>query len=475
VNILAIDQGTSSTKGLVLDDAGQILARSVAPVSTVPAADGGVELDPEALYRSVLDAGNAAVAAARVEVSAVGFANQGETVLAWNRETGSPAGPAISWQDRRASPLPEPIEASGQRLCEITGLPLDAYFAAPKMQWLRGQGALGVITTSDTWLLQRRTGAYVTDVTTASRTMLLDLDERDWSGEAAQIFGIDIEMLPPVVGCATVIGETAAFGGRLPVCGLAVDQQAALLGEGCVEFGAAKCTFGTGAFLLVNMGAERCRSVGGLSASVAWEAGGQAAYCLDGQVYSVGAAVDWLVQLGALVRAEDLDGVLGSVLDSGGVSVVPAFAGLGAPYWKPGAHALLEGIDLATTPAHLVRATLDGVAAQIAVLVAVVERDAGTALRSLRVDGGLSRSAAFMQLVADVTQLPVEVFPSPDATALGVAALAVAGFEGTSTLSPFPYAGIVRCIEPLVGADEAATRRRCYEQAVARVIEGCES
>ena len=434
MNILAIDQGTSATKALVIGDAGEVLSVAECPVHPTAPGDGAVEQDPAELLASVIAAGRAALAQAGVVVHGIGLANQGETVLAWDPKTGQPLTAALSWQDRRASSVTEQLEAHRDRLAEITGLPLDPYFSAPKMAWLRRNRTTdGVVTTTDTWLLHALTGRFVTDVTTASRSMLLDLDRREWSSEAAAVFGLDPDELPEVVGCSGTFGTTAAFGPQLPITGLAVDQQAALVGEGCLAPGQAKCTYGTGAFLLVTTGADPRRSTHGLSASVAWDVPGSAAYCLDGQSYTAGAAVSWLVEMGLLRSAEDLDAVATSVDDAAGVTMVPALAGLGAPYWRPSAKGTLEGLGLHTSPAHVVRATLEGLAAQVAMLAVAAADDLGGPLLELRVDGGLTRSAFLMQHQADLLQIPLEVFASPHATALGVAALARVGLAVDGT------------------------------------------
>jgi glycerol kinase len=362
------------------------------------------------------------------------------------------------------------LDGERDRLARITGLPLDPYFSAPKMAWLRANRTTGgVVTTTDTWLLHALTGCFVTDVTTASRSMVLDLDDRCWSEEAAGLFGLDTGDLPDVVGCAAPVGTTAAFGPPLPVTGLAVDQQAALVGEGCLAAGQAKCTYGTGAFLVVTTGAVPRRSTHGLSASVAWEVPGSLAYCLDGQSYTAGAAVSWLVSMGLLAGPEDLDAVAASVPDAGGVTVVPALAGLGAPYWRPSATGTVEGLDLHTGPAHLVRATLEGLAAQVAVLAVAAADDLGAPLRELRVDGGLTRSAHLMQHQADLLQIPVEVFASPHATALGVAALARVGLgapDGLDGPRPAPAARY----EPVMSAERAAGLLGRFREAAARVV-----
>jgi glycerol kinase len=342
VNVLAIDQGTSATKALLVGPGGEVLGHGEVPVRTRSVADGGVEADPEELFGSVVAAGTAALAAARAPAHAVALANQGETVLAWDRATGKPLSPAIVWQDRRAAVVCERLADRADELSAITGLPLDPYFAAPKMTWLRENlTADGVVTTTDTWLLARLGAEYVTDAATASRTMLLDLATVAWSEEACRTFGLETAALPAVADCAGFVGETSAFGPALPVAGIAVDQQAALFAQRCLAAGDAKCTYGTGAFLLVTTGPVATRSSAGLSASVAWRLRGIATYCLDGQLYTAGSAVRWLASLGVLGAPDSLDQVGGTVPDSGGVIFVPALAGLGAPYWEPGARGLL--------------------------------------------------------------------------------------------------------------------------------------
>jgi glycerol kinase len=467
-NVLAIDQGTSSTKALVVSPGGSVLAFAEAPVRPVPVGDGGVEQDPGELWDSVIEAGRRAVSEAGVVVTAIGLANQGETVMAWDRGTGEPLAPALSWQDRRSADICIRLAADAERLTAVTGLPLDPYFVGPKVLWLRENVTrAGVVTTTDSWLVHRMTGAFVTDVSTASRTALMDLDTRQWSAEACDRFEVDVRSLPEIVGCTTDVGTTDAFGAAVAVTGLAVDQQAALFGEGCLRVGQAKCTYGTGAFLLANSGPVPRRSTHGLSASVAWDDNGAVAYCLDGQLYTVGAMVGWLTQLGFVSAGADLDRVGSTVSDSGGVTCIPALAGLGAPYWLPTARGSLEGLSLGTTAAHLVRAAMDGIAAQVALLARATAQDLGAPLETLRVDGGLTQSRLLMQIQADLLQAPVEVFASPHATALGVAQLARNGVGGGD---PVAVAGGAR-YEPQISADEAARRLAGMEAAIARVIE----
>ncbi len=473
MNILAIDQGTSATKALVVSPDHRVLAEASVPVTSRTVGRNGVEQDPEELWASVLAAGRRALAQAAVSVGAIGFANQGETVLAWERTSGRALSPAISWQDRRALGICEALSAFAKELHARTGLPLDPYFAAPKMRWLREQCTVaGVCTTTDTWLLHRLTGAYVTDAATASRTLLLDLDALQWCPQACAHFAVEPASLPAVVGCAEPIGETAVFGGSVPVTGVAVDQQAALFAEACLTTGDAKCTYGTGAFLLANAGARPRRSGRRLAACVAWKLGGDATYCLDGQVYTAGAALTWLEQLGLISQSADLDRVAGCVGDSGGAIFLPGLAGLAAPFWRPAARGGFIGLSLATERAHLIRAVVDGVAAQVAWLARTLEEDLGRPLLRLRVDGGLTRSKLLMQIQADLLQVPVEVYPSPNATALGVAAFARLGSGAARTAAEAVGSWSPETVyEPRITADEAAARLHRWRRAAEAIMD----
>ena len=471
MSVLAIDQGTSATKAVVFGDDGEIRASVESAVTPRPVLGGGVEQDPEQLWHSVRHAGLEAIERSGGGVDAVGFANQGETVLAWDRTTGRPLSAAISWQDRRAAEICAALAGDAERLTRTTGLPLDPYFAAPKMTWLRRNVTNeGVVTTSDAWLLYRLTGTYVTDATTASRTLLLDLERRTWSEEACTAFGLEPVDLPAIVGSAEEVGWTDAFGPSLLLSGLSVDQQAALVGEHCLKPGESKCTYGTGAFLLANAGPRPFTSTGGLAVSVAWQLGAHATYCIDGQVYAAGAALAWLQRWGFLRRAQELDAVAASVRDSGGVTVVPALSGLGAPWWRPDALASIEGIGPGTEAAHVVRATIDGLAAQVTLLARAAAEDLGHPLALLRVDGGLTRSRMLMQTQADLLQIPVEVATSQHATAAGVAALARLGAGAARTLDEAVHRVDSHThYEPAISAAEAAQRLASFEHAVARL------
>ena len=472
VTVLAIDQGTSSTKAAVIGDDGRLLALAEVAIDVRAGADGSVEIDPEVLWQSVLSAGRESVArAGSPRLDAIGLANQGETVMAWDRASGRPTGPAIVWQDRRSASVCDRLAAHGPRLTELTGLELDPYFVAPKLVWLGerlrerlgGDAAGLVLSTTDTWLLYRLCGAFVTDVATAGRSLLLDLDTATWSAEAADIFHIDVATLPDVVGNATPLGECTLFGSLAPVSGACVDQQAALFAEACRSAGEAKCTYGTGAFLLANTGHRPVRSANGLVACPAWQLDGAVSWCLDGQVYTVGAAVNWLIDMGVIGHGADLDAVGGTVADSGGVTFVPALAGLAAPYWEPNAKAAFTGMSLGTTQAHLVRAAIDGIAAQVTLLAHAVGNDLGTPLTRLRVDGGLTRSTTLLQVQADMLQIPVEVYPSAHATVLGVAQFAAigAGLPDAGAVGRWTPSAIV---EPAISADAAADRLERWQR-----------
>lgn len=426
--VLSIDQGTSGTKAVVVGHHGEILAISEQPVRPRYFSGGGVEQDPEALYDSVVRAGRNAISLAKASIDVIALANQGESVLAWDPDSGKPLTDIIVWQDRRAASICAELAEHEERIAQRTGLVLDSYFSAPKMAWLRRNlTEEGVVTTTDSWLIHRLTGEFVTDVTTASRSLLLDVDTGEWSPELARLFGLHGERTPEILACDVVAGATGVFGGMIEVGGLIVDQQAALVGQGCLEPGDAKCTFGTGAFLLANTGRAAVRSQAGLSASIAWSAGGHTTYCLDGQVFTAASAVRWLEQLTFIDSAAAMDDV--AAASSEGVMCVPALAGLGAPWWRSDATASFTGMTLSTGSEHLVRAVLEGIAAQVAELTRHMAQELGAPLRRLRVDGGLTQSRVLMEAVADLAQLPVEVYPSQHATPMGAAALARASVD----------------------------------------------
>lgn len=473
-HVLAIDQGTSGTKAIVVDDGGQVV--SIAETSLRPKylPGGGVEQDPEALWASVVEAGRRALREAGVPVAAVALANQGETVLAWDHGTGRPLTPAIVWQDRRAESICTALAGSAQTVAATTGLVLDPYFSAPKMAWIRANLTRdGVVTTTDTWLIHRMCGAFVTDTTTASRSLLLDLDTATWNPSLIELFGLTGEQFPELVPCDQIVGVTDAFGPKdLPVAGLIVDQQAALLAESCLEPGAAKCTFGTGAFLLAQLGGNAARSGAGLTTSVAWTLRDDTSYCADGQVYTAASAVRWAIDLGLVPAADQVDAVAASAGDSSeGVLCVPALAGLAAPWWDAQATASFTGMTLSSERGHLVRAVLEGVAAQVACLAGLVAQDLGQPLTRLRVDGGLTRSAVLMQAQADLARIPVEIYPSAHATPLGAAACAQLALD--PTLRPTDVVGTwtpQHTYEPVWSDDRAADHLARWTQAAQNAL-----
>ncbi|MFF8316610.1 FGGY family carbohydrate kinase [Streptomyces bobili] len=472
--VLAVDQGTSGTKALVICPERGVLGTGFAAVRPRPLPGGLVEADPAELYASVLDAGRRALAEAGEPVVAMGLANQGETVLAWDPATGRPLTDALVWQDRRADTVCHELAPHADELRELTGLPVDPYFAAPKMAWIRRHlTAEGVVTTSDAWLTHRLTGAYVTDAATAGRTQLLDLDTVTWSPRALDLYGLSGERLPEIVDNARPVGTTGVFGYDIPLTGLAVDQQAALLAQRVTAPGTAKCTYGTGAFLLAPTGTTPRRTTSGLVSCVAWRLAGRTEYCLDGQVYTAASAVRWLADLGVITGAADLDTVGAAVPDSGGVTFVPALAGLAAPWWRGDLRGSLTGLGLDTTPGHLVRALCEGLAAQVVELAEATAADLGTPVTLLRVDGGLTRSALLMQTQADLLQRPVEVSALPDATALGVGALARLGAApGTTLAEALPEGKPSAVYEPRVSANEAADRLGRFRAAVTALLDG---
>ncbi len=464
--VLSIDQGTSGTKAVVVDGGGKILGLAEQAVRPHYLPGSGVEQDPQELLDSVLETGKAAVAQSGALIDIVTIANQGETVLAWDPATGRPLSNMIVWQDRRAESICAGLADHREEFASRTGLILDPYFSAPKQAWIRKNVTReGVVTTSDSWLIHQLTGEFVTDVSTASRSLTTDLDSTEWDHELLDLFELGDEKLPRILPSDAIAGSTSAFGGLMAVGGLIVDQQAALLAENCLETGEAKCTFGTGAFLLANTGTSATRSTAALAASVAWTVKDKPTYCFDGQVYTAASAVRWLQGMGFIKSASELDVV--AAADSGGVLSVPAFAGLAAPWWSPEAKASLTGMTLSTGPEHIVLAVLQGIAAQVAELGSLVATDIGTPLQRLRADGGLTQSRVLMQAVADLMQIEIDVYPSQHATPLGAAALARVALEPSRTLQDavVPWSPST-VYEPKWSADQAAEFRARWATAV---------
>jgi glycerol kinase len=444
--ILAIDQGTTGSTALLVDAGGVVRGRGYREFPQIYPRPGEVEHDPEAIWTSVLGAiGEALAGADPKRIAAIGITNQRETTLLWDRADGKPIGNAIVWQDRRTAPFCAELKAAGHeaRVRERTGLVLDPYFSATKIRWLldnvdglRARAASGKLAfgTVDSFLIWRLTGGqvHVTDVTNASRTLLCDLETRRFSDELCELFGVPRAVLPEVRPSAGRLGETRGVPGLpdgIPIAGVAGDQQAALYGQDCTEPGDAKCTYGTGAFLLMNVGALPKRSQRGLLATVAWtfdEAlGGATAYALEGSAFIAGALVQWLRDgLGIIGSAAEIEGLARSVPDSGGVTIVPALTGLGAPHWRAEARGLIMGLTRGTTKAHLARAALEAIALQNVDLVTAMQEDAGRAINSLRVDGGASANDLLMQLQADLLGVQIYRPEMVESTALGAAKLA---------------------------------------------------
>lgn len=468
-HILAIDQGTSGTKAVVVDmrdgTAGRVAAAVEVSLRPEYLPGGRVEQDPEALFESVVTAGRRALEQAGVPVAAVALANQGETVLAWDRGSGKPLTPAIVWQDRRSESLCAAMAQHSDEVARRTGLVLDPYFSAPKMAWIRANLTRdGMVTTTDTWLVHRLCGAFVTDASTASRSLLISLDEVRWDDELLALFGLAGEPLPEIVGSDEIVGSTEVFGPTLPVTGLIVDQQSALLAESCLEAGSAKCTYGTGAFLLAQIGGDAVRSTSGLTTSVAWRLRDQTSYCIDGQVYTAASAIRWAVDLGLVPSADQIDSAAANSSD--GVLCVPALAGLAAPWWDSAATASFSGMTLSSGPGNLVRALVEGIAAQVTALTDLVSADLGRPLTRLRADGGLTRSAVLMQAQADLARIPVDVYPSLHATALGAAACARLALEpGTSVADAVGTWSPQHTYEPLWSDDHAAEYLQRWRRA----------
>ena len=455
-NVLAIDQGTSGTKALVINGSDEVIGLAERVITPRYEKNGAVEQDPWQMLASVKDAAREAMDQAGVEIDVVTLTNQGETVLAWDFLSGRPLTDMIVWQDRRAESVCERLKAHKDLVAQKTGLVLDPYFTAPKMTWLRENLTKeGVVTTSDTWLLRQLTGEFVTDISTASRSLILNIDTGKWDEELLKLFGLQDEKMPRIVESNVLIGKTTAFGGEIPVGGLIVDQQAALLAQNCLQQGEVKCTFGTGAFMLANVGEKAVRSTAGLALSVAWAANGTRTYCFDGQVYTAASAIRWMIDLGLIKAANELDSIAAE--DAEGVMCVPALAGLAAPWWKPAAKASLVGMSLSTNRSHIVLAVLQGIAAQVAQMGAQVEIDLGQKLRRMRVDGGLTRSSVLMQAVADLMQMDIDIYPSQHATPLGAAALARMAMNPALSLESSTVRWIPeKTYRPKWSADEAA-------------------
>ncbi len=441
--ILALDQGTTSSRALVIDAQGNVLSLAQKEFKQFFPSSGYVEHDPEEIWTSQFSAAVEALAKAKLDASsiaAIGITNQRETTILWDRITGIPVFHAIVWQDRRTAPLCSQLKADGLEplFKEKTGLLLDPYFSATKIRWIldqvpdvkrraeRGEIAFGTI---DTWLVWKLTRGklHITDATNASRTLLYNIHTGDWDPELLKILKIPPSILPEIRSCSEVYGETAPhiFTAPIRIGGIAGDQQAALFGQACTQAGSAKATFGTGCFILMHTGTKPVISKNNLISTVALKLGKETYYALEGSVFNAGSTIQWFRdQLGLIQKSAQIDLLAASVPDSGGVYFVPAFTGLGAPYWDPQARGTIVGISRGTTGAHLARAVLDSIAFQATDVFRAMESDSGISLREVRVDGGAVVSDLLMQLQANFTGAIVLRPKNSELTAFGAAFLA---------------------------------------------------
>ncbi len=486
--VLALDQGTTSSRAILFDHAGSIHAVAQREFTQHYPRPGWVEHDPHEIWQSQWDVARDVISqnglTAR-DIAAIGITNQRETTLVWDRSTGEPIHNAIVWQDRRTSDQCDVLHHQGHAdsVQRKTGLIIDPYFCATKLQWIldhvpgsrqraeRGELAFGTV---DTWLLWNLTAGqlHVTDVTNASRTMLLNIHTLDWDDDLLRLFSIPREMLPQVLPSSHLYGETAAaiFGSPVRLGGAAGDQQSALFGQNCTRHGMAKNTYGTGCFMLMNIGSEPKASKCKLLTTVACSTDEKPQYALEGSVFIAGAAVQWLRDgLGIIESAAEVESLAASVVDSDGVYLVPAFAGLGAPHWDSRARGVLVGLTRGTNRAHIARAALEGIAFQVADVLDVMKLDAGIPIAELRVDGGAAANDLLMQFQADIMQVPVVRPEVIETTALGAAYLAglSSGFwNGTDEIEDVWKSS--RVFEPNMPADEVDRRRARWTDALSR-------
>ncbi len=435
--VLALDQGTSSSRAILLDHAGTAVAAAQQPFEQVYPRPGWVEHDPEAIWQSQIDTAREVMARAKAapdDVAAIGITNQRETAVIWD-SAGRPIANAVVWQDRRTAPLCDDLRARGLETLfrQRTGLLLDPYFSGTKVKWLldnipdarqrahRGDLMFGTV---DSWLIYRLTGVHVTDYTNASRTLMYDIFQRRWDPELLEALDVPPSLLPEVRPSSGIFGETSLLGGVIPVAGVGGDQQAALFGQACFSPGMAKNTFGTGAFLLMNIGDRRVASES-LVTTIAWGLGDSVTYALEGSIFIAGAAIQWLRdELGLIATSAESEQLAASVPDSNGVYLVPAFVGLGAPHWDPHARGALLGLTRGANKAHVVRAALEAMAFQSRDVIEAVEADSDVELDELRVDGGAAANDLLLQIQADILGRDVVRPAVTETTALGAAYLA---------------------------------------------------
>jgi glycerol kinase len=436
--ILALDQGTTSSRAILFDQAGSIISAAQKEFRQIFPRPGWVEHDPNEIWATQSNVAGEAILKAGLtanDIAAIGITNQRETVVVWDRKTGRPIHNAIVWQDRRTAGACDRLKADGlaPMIRRKTGLVADAYFSGTKLQWIlkhvkgarelarAGELAFGTV---DSWLVWNLTGGkrHVTDASNASRTMLFNLKTGAWDETLLNLFGVPRALLPEVRPSIEVYGETTIFGGPIPIAGIAGDQQSALFGQVCTRPGMVKNTYGTGCFMLMNTGKKPITSKNKLLTTVAWRMNNQTEYALEGSIFIAGAVVQWLRDgLGLITSSGEVESLAARVPDSAGVYVVPAFAGLGAPHWDAYARGIIAGITRGTSSAHLARAALEGIAYQVSDVLRAMEADAGIKLKELRVDGGACMNNLLMQFQADLLGVPVVRPRVSETTALGAA------------------------------------------------------
>jgi glycerol kinase len=488
--VLAIDQGTTSSRAILFDRAGSISGVAQKEFRQIFPQPGWVEHDPDEILASQFAMVNQVLREKSLQVkdiAAIGITNQRETTVVWDRSTGRPIANAIVWQDRRTASFCDELKASGkaERIQSKTGLVVDAYFSGTKLRWLldnvpgareradRGELAFGTI---DSWLIWHLTGGqvHVTDPSNASRTLLFNLVTGDWDDELLQWFNIPRSVLPQIRSSSEIYGATdgSSVPAGIPIAGIAGDQQAALFGQNCYSHGMAKNTYGTGCFMLMNVGSTPAVSKNRLLSTVAWKLGaaGKTEFALEGSVFIAGAVVQWLRDgLGIIESSSEIEALAGTVPDSDGVFLVPAFAGLGAPHWDPHARGTIAGITRGTTKAHLARAALDGIAYQVADVLEAMQLDSGIRVDQLRVDGGAASNNLLMQFQADILQAPVVRPKVIETTALGaafLAGLAVGFWDDVEQISKIWQTD--RVFEPMMTLDRVQALRAQWQQALSR-------
>jgi glycerol kinase len=486
--ILALDQGTTSSRAILFDRAGRPVATAQKEFRQIFPQPGWVEHDADEIWSSQVGVASEAIARLGLrkgEVAALGITNQRETTVVWNRRTGRPIHHAIVWQDRRTADFCGELKARGLEpvFQQKTGLLLDAYFSGTKVRWLldhvpearaqaeRGELAFGTV---DSWLLWRLTAGQVhaTDVTNASRTLLFNIHTLSWDDELLALLDIPRGMLPEVRSSSEIYGVSAPgiLPFEIPITGIAGDQHAATFGQAALESGMAKNTYGTGCFMLLNTGAQPIASRHQLLTTIAWQIGKRVDYALEGSVFVGGAVVQWLRDGLQIIRSsEEVEALAGSVEDSGGVLLVPAFVGLGAPYWDSYARGTIVGLTRGSTRAHIARAALESIALQSAELLEAMHQDSGLALTEMRVDGGAARDNLLMQIQADVLGIPVVRPTVTETTALGaayLAGLATGYWESTEEIAAQWQAE--RRFEPRISADERGAKLAVWRRAVER-------